>query len=165
MIRLRRGTSLPQEVVALLPRRSKPLAFAETGEGWLVGTRDALHLADGRVLPWEQIEDAEWDADESRLDIREVGRFGEPRASYSFTLAEPGRLLELVRERVTASVVLQRRVNIERRRGFLVVARRPPGGGEISWMVEYDPGVDPADPNVEIFVQDALASARAEVGQ
>ena len=163
MARGGRPSRLPKEVAARLKHAGRPLAYASTADGWVVGTRDALVIGD-RVLPWEQVEDADWNADDSRLTVREVGRYGEPRASYELVLDEPGRLLELVRERVTASVVLQRRVNIERKRGFLVIARRPPSGGEISWMVEYDATVDPADPSVEIFVQDALASARAEVG-
>ena len=69
---------------------------------------------------------------------------------HEVRIADPGRLLQLVRERVTASVLLQRRVSLPgSRKGLMVVARRSPHrGGEISWAVEYDVGVDPADPAV-----------------
>ena len=53
-----------------------------------------------------------------------------------------------MRERVTASVVLQRRAVVQRPEGLNVVARRAPAGGEVSWMFEYDEGVDPDDPSV-----------------
>ena len=53
-------------------------------------------------------------------------RWGEQRPEHAFAIDEPGRLLELVRERVTASVVLQRHVPVDGRRGVRVIARRAP---------------------------------------
>jgi hypothetical protein len=144
------------------------LAYAATEHGWLAGTRAELVIAEGddpRRVPWEVVEDADWDLDASRLTVREVGSYGEQRASYSFVVAEPGRLMELVRERVTASVVLQRRVSVHGRRGFAVIARRNPAGGPLRWMHEYDEGVDPADPEVARLAEAALRAARAEIGQ
>ena len=80
------------------------------------------------------------------------------------TLSEPGRLLELVRERVTASVVLQRHVNVAGRQGLRVIARRAPGGGPIEWVYEYDEGVDPSDPRVAAAAREALQLAHRDVG-
>ena len=81
------------------------------------------------------------------------------------TLSEPGRLLELVRERVTASVVLQRRVVVLGEKGLLVIARRPPrGDGEITWAYEFDRGVDPEDPTVMEAAKDGLRCAEEELG-
>ena len=55
----------------------------------------------------------------------------------------------MVRERVTATVVLQRHVAVEGSRGVRVIARRAPSGRrEVSWLFEYDEGIDPADPFV-----------------
>jgi hypothetical protein len=80
-------------------------------------------------------------------------------------LAEPALLLQLVRERVTASVVLQRHVAIHGKRGVRVIARRAPTGARaLSWLFEYDEGIDPGDPFVEHAAQEALAAARDEVG-
>ena len=78
----------------------------------------------GERIPWEQVEAADWDLDSATLRISEVGTWGEPRPAYSFVLTEPGRLLQLVRERVTATVVLQRHVPIRGSRGVRVIARR-----------------------------------------
>ena len=88
----------------------------------------ALPARGDRRIPWEQVEAADWDHDSATLRVSEVGTWGEPRPTHRFTLDEPGRLLELVRERVTASVVLQRHVPIGGRRGVRVIARRAPTG-------------------------------------
>jgi hypothetical protein len=146
------------------------LAWAESSSGQVVaGTRDALYLVDpgGQVtrLPWEQVEAADWDRDSSRFRVSEVGSWGEERAVHALTIDEPGRLLELVRERVTASVVLQRHVALAGRRGLRVIARRSPRGDRpLAWFYEYDEGVDPDDPAVRAAATAALAAARDEVG-
>lgn len=138
-------------------------AVAESGET-VAGTRDALLIGDRRV-PWEGVEAADWDKDTSVLRVSEVGSWGEERVEHALTLEEPGRLLELVRERVTASVVLQRHVTLDGRRGLRVIARRAPSGDQaIGWFYEYDEGVDPDDPAVRSAARAALASLREEIG-
>jgi hypothetical protein len=145
------------------------LAWAPlVGGDWVAGTRDALYLP-GVRLPWEQVEAADWDRDLARLRVSEVGSWGEPRAEHHLTLDESGasadRLLQLLRERVTASVLLVRHVPITGRRGVRVVARRAPSGrSPVEWVSEYDEGIDPADPFVQTAVATALGEARAEVG-
>jgi hypothetical protein len=165
------GGRLPAGVKerARLARGERVLASAAAGDDtWLIGTRDALLVVgpdDSLRVPWERVEAADWDRDTERLRVSEVGVFGRPRPVHRFTLAEPGQLLPMVRERVTASVVLQRRVPISSRLGVLVIARRPPrGDGEITWACEYDEGVDPDDPTVRLVVDEALAAAQGEVG-
>lgn len=166
-----REPALPGDVLARagLERGERPLARAETRDGsWLLGTRARLVVVGSEAvvsLPWEQVEAADWDRDDERLRVTEVGEFGRPRSSYTFTVAEPRLLLQLVRERVTHSVVLQRRVTVRGRQGFSVIARRNPAGGPLRWMHEYDRGVDPADPQVARLAEDALREARAEVGE
>ncbi|GAB3763789.1 hypothetical protein FB382_001105 [Nocardioides ginsengisegetis] len=159
-MRLRR----PRPDVAVGPGE-KVLAWAESTSGEVVaGTRDALYVATTRI-PWEQVEAADWDRDTSVLRVSEVGSWGAPRPEHTFTIEEPGRLLELVRERVTASVVLQRHVPIAGRRGVRVIARRAPRGDQpVQWVYEYDEGIDPDDPLVALAAEEALAAAREEVG-
>lgn len=129
----------------------------------IAGTRRALHLGE-RVLPWEQVEAADWDADEFLLRVSEVGSWGQVRRSYEFKVSEPGRILELIRERVTASVLLQRHIPIRGKAGVRVIARRAPGTTELSWMQEYDEGIDPDDPTVVAAVAEALERAQRDVG-
>jgi hypothetical protein len=163
---VRRRTRPPVDV----PAGEKVLAWAESSSGSVVaGTRDALYVVspgshDTR-LPWEQVEAADWDRETSRLRISEVGSWGEERVEHALTIEEPGHLLELVRERVTASVVLQRHVPLRGRRGLRVIARRAPKGDRpMVWFYEYDKGIDPDDPDVRAAAEVALAAARDEVG-
>jgi len=146
------------------------LAWAPVAGGqWVAGTRDALYLPDGR-LPWEEIEAADWDHELARLRVAEVGQWGLPRVEHALMLDasapyDTDRLLQLVRERVTASVLLVRHVPITGKRGVRVVARRAPSGrSEVHWVYEYDAGVDPTDPVVQAAASAALDSARADVG-
>jgi hypothetical protein len=144
-------------------------ATTSTDGAVLAGTRDAFYVqrsGDAVVrVAWEQVEAADWDRDTDTFRLSEVGSWGEPRREHVATLPEPGRLLELVRERVTASVVLQRHVPLEGRRGLRVIARRAPRGHQpIQWVYEYDEGVDPADPAVAAAARDALEVARRDVG-
>ena len=140
---------------------------ATTGEV-LAGTREALYL-DGTRVAWEDVEAADWDRDTEQLRVAEVGG-GElsgplTRVEHSYSIAEPGRLVELLRERVTASVLLVRHVPISGRRGVRVVARRPPAGNrEVRWIYHYDEGIDPDDPPVRRAAEPALAAAQDEVG-
>jgi hypothetical protein len=159
-MRLRR-TPPPVEVAA----GEKVLAWAESETGPVAGTRSALYLPGGGRIPWEQVESADWDLDSTTLKVTEVGTWGQPRAAYSLVLTGPGRLVELVRERVTATVVLQRHVPIRGNRGVRVIARRAATGDrELTWLFEYDQGIDPDDPFVEHAAQEALAAAQGEIG-
>ncbi len=146
----------------------KLLAWAEATDGAVGGSRDALYLAQHgttvRVV-WEQVEAADWDRDTSVLRVSEVGTFGKVRPVHLLTIAEPGRLLELVRERVTASIVLQRHVAVEGQRGLRVIARRAPKGDRpVLWLFEYDQGIDPESPTVRAAAEAALSAARDELG-
>ncbi len=156
-------------------RGEKLLADAVAEEAHLGGTRDALYVArrlgtalaleETLRIPWEDVQAADWDADTTTLRVSEVGTWGEQRPEHVFTVAEPGRFLELVRERVTASVVMQRHVAIRGRKGVRVIARRAPKGDRpVQWIYEFDAGIDPADPAVRAAADEALARARAEVG-
>ena len=167
----RRGGGVPAEVLgrADLPRGEKVLASAAAVDGtWLLGTRVRLVVvapsSDVVSMPWERVEDAGWDQDESLLRITGIGEYGRPRPSYSLTMKEPALLLQLLRERVTASIVLQRRVPVRGSLGLVVIGRRSPVGGPVSWMHAYDAGLDPDDPEVVVIADLALAQAQGEVG-
>ncbi len=137
------------------------LATATTADGRAVcGTRDALYLP--FRIPWEQVETADWDSETSTLRVLETD--AEP---FQLVLEddEPRRLLELIRERVTASVVIHRHVDIVGNRGLRVIARRAPGRrDDLLWRTRYDEGVDPEDPEVRRLAAQTLASAKSDVG-
>lgn len=164
---------LPRPNIAVGPGE-RLLAWAVVEGGHVGGTRDALYIAHDSLvepvetttrIPWEQIQAAEWDPESSTLRVSEVGTWGRLRPAYTVVVREPGRLLELLRERVTASVLLQRHVPVTARDSARVIARRAPRGDQsIIWLVEYDEALDPDDPVVRLAVEAALANARAEIG-
>ena len=172
-----RSGRVPPDVLARadLPRGERVLAHTVAKDGtWLLGTRLRLVVVGGGELPqeqravqipWETVEDAVWKQDDARLRFTETGQYGEPRPTYSFEVEDPALLLQLVRERVTASVVLQRRVPVRGRLGLSVIARRSPGGGPVAWMHAYDVGLDPTDPEVAAVADQSLEQAQAEVGE
>ena len=165
-----RRDEFPAEVLerAALAPGDKVLAASQARDGsWVLGTRRLLVLTtpgERVLLPWEQVEDAAWDLEGEQLRITGVGEFGRPRPSYTFTMDDPERLLQLIRERVTASIVLQRRMPVRGKLGVTVIGRRCPAGGPVTWMHAYDEGLDPDDPEVVAVADLALLQAQAEVG-
>jgi hypothetical protein len=173
-----RGAGVPADVLerAVLPRGARVLASAHAEDGtWLLGTRDLLavvppdepdrSVARVETIPWERVATADWNKDEDRLRVTEVAEYGIVPPTHVLEVREPGLLLQLVRERVTASIVLQRRVPVSGRRGVTVIARRPPqGSGETTWAVELDPGLAPEDPVVREAAARGLRDAQAELG-
>ena len=169
-----RTAPAPDDVVdrAGLTRGEKVLAAARSVDGtWLLGTRDALVLvrdasgADVTRVAWEHVQAADWSRDDERLRVSEVGDYGRPRPVHELVIEDPGPFLPMVRERVTASVVLQRRVEVRDGLGLMVVARRAPGGGgEIAWAYDLDAGLDPDDPEVRAAAEAGLRRAAEELG-
>jgi hypothetical protein len=164
-----RGPSLPEPVREAVA--GKVLASADSADGtWVVGTRDALFVVppgagEKQVVPWEQVQRADWDADTSTLRVERVEEFGTPVVPMVVEVAAPGPFLQLLRERVSASIVVQKRVVLERKRGLTVIGRRPPSGaGEVTWAYELDKGVDPDDPAVIAAAEAGLREAQESLG-
>jgi hypothetical protein len=166
----RRTSRLPAEVEARLPLKPGERILAEVpaaGGLWCVGTGAALLVyADGEWtrLPWEQVERADWDSEAGRLTVVEVTGWGLPEASMTFELDGAGRLLDLLRERVTKSIAIRLFAPVYARKGLSVVGRRSPtGDGEIAWSFVLASGLDPEDPRVVAVAGRALEQARSEL--
>lgn len=159
------------DVAARLPTEAGERLLAATREAtgrWIVGSDRALYAPrdDGwHRMPWQQIDQATWDRDSEAFVVVEIADYGQPQPRLEFAVAEPGQLLELVRERVTASVLLTRHVPMAGSQGLQVVARRAPvAGGEVDWSVRLGDSLDPSDPDVLRAVERALTDAKAELG-
>ncbi len=164
------GTRLPPEV-----RRSLDLARGERilagapGEApgaVLVATDRALRgrgwptvLAVPDRLAWHAILRASWE--EPTLEIVPLGRGA---SVIRLDLADPGTLPAAVRDRVTASVVAQERLELSGSRGARAVARRDSDTGEVRWSVTFDAGLDPTDPALRAEADAALARMRSALG-
>lgn len=157
----------PAPEVDVAPGEKVLAHAAVTGsEEHAAGTREALYLPGGRRVGWEHVEAADWDREAGLLTVTETASWGEPRPSHAVPLDDADRLLQLVRERVTATVLLQRHVPVQGKRGVRVIGRRAPGGERsVTWYLDYDEGLDPADPFVDHAAQEALAAARDEIGE
>lgn len=168
------------------PRTGEPSA---TGTHW-IGTASALYLpaaapdsggddsrgddsrgdGDDRHrgvlrVPWTRIEQADWDESTQRIRVRELAAFGELAPVHTERLLGAERLLQLVRERVTAALVHSQLVPSRAGGTFRVMARRAgEPGAELVWSVELPPGADPADPRVTGEAAAALAAVRTQLG-
>jgi hypothetical protein len=170
-VRLPHRDPIPDHVRRALPLGDgeRPLVGAVDDQGrWYVGTTWGLYVPDGstyRQIRWEATERAEWDSESGRLLVEEVADFGRPMPRHSARLEDAGRLLQLIRERVSASVILSRFVPVAGNRGISVVGRRAPGAaGPVQWSFVIDPSLSPDDPQVRRAAERALAEAEYELG-
>ncbi|WP_328321801.1 hypothetical protein OHA70_25365 [Kribbella sp. NBC_00382] len=179
MLRLRR-TSWPRELteaVAIASRHSPGgkediLAAVQLIDGnWVAGSRAALYLpteTEGAVrrVGWEKIERAGWDSEESVLRVYETTAFGTPLRATELKVEDPGRFGQLLRERIDASVLVQRHVPLAGKKGVRVVGRRNPSEPDapVSWNFVLDKGLEPTQPGLVERAEAALAAVRDEFG-
>jgi len=156
---------LDQDVYARLDLRPKErvLAWADDGAGRpVVATETALHLQ--RVPPeyarfgWEQIERASYEPGTLTVVLGE----SLDGATLRVPVGSERQLPVVVRDRVTASVVVDRLVALSGDKGVRIVGRRGPDGVTI-WRQELDPALL-ADAAARAAAEEALAEVQAEVG-
>lgn len=133
------------------------LTFAQGEDGYVVATNLALFLSDGTRVPYETIDRAGWDED----GLRVLTTAGEVRLER---LTEPRMLPETVRERVNATIVVNKHVDLPGRGGVRLVARRRPGGEVLGWTLVFDDGLDPDDPGLRAQAEQALEGVRRSMG-
>lgn len=141
-------------------RPVRPLAWARTADGVVVGLVDALaqRMASGWTLTaWHEIVTGGFADGVLRWT-------GEDGVRHEAEITEPGRLPELFKERVDATFLLQRQITVGRGRLVVVSARRDLGRPEApaTWTVTAGPGVDLADPSTRAVADAELARLRAE---
>jgi len=165
-----RRSKLPASAASTLEleRGERSLAWARgRDEQWYVGTDRALHFVGAGVsrrIGWEHVERAEWYGDEAILAVVELFGWGEPERVTKVELTEAGLLLQLIRERVTKSVVCTVYAGVSGRRGLTVVGRRSPAGdGPVSWSYVLAEGLDPGDDLVQRVADRTLREAQAEL--
>lgn len=133
------------------------LTFAESAGGYVVATNLAVHLSGGTRVAYEDIDRASWDDEGLRIVTMDGERHREP-------IAEPRLLPETLRERVNATIVVNKHVALPGRGGVRLVARRRPGGEVLGWTLVFDEGLDPADPGVRAQAEQALEGVRRSMG-
>ena len=114
-------------------------------------------------MGWETIDHATWDNDDELITITETSLLGSRPRQYRLRVENGGRLLDVVREQVTASVVISRYVLIEGRHGVRITGRRQPGRTTLNWLVAVDHGLPIDAPGTRKQIEAAVTAVRAEV--
>jgi hypothetical protein len=137
---------------------------ALAGGGWAAavtgGLRALLPSGDLVDRPWTEVDHAAWEPDSRMLAVWWVGS---RRATPLEIEGEGSFLPEVVHERVRASVVLARDVEVPDR-GVVRVALRQAADGSLSTQAVPARGVRMSDPEVARLVARARAELRDEAG-
>jgi hypothetical protein len=142
-------------------RPARILAWAKGPAGFVVGSPAALSWggeAGWSHVGWHEIEHGGWNAETATLSwTLHGGRRG------SVGLDEPARLPELFRERIAATIALERFVPVVGDRGVIVTARRDLGDhGAISWHSSLTRGLTWHSDGVQAAADRAMAELRSE---
>lgn len=165
-MRWNRRVELPAEArsTLALQRREPVLAAGRLVDGsWAVATRVAL-LVPGRRVDWAAVAHAGWSDEAATLSVQQMPPADGAPETHRLVFDEPGRVPEVVRERVTSSIVASRHIPVQGRAGVRVVARRATGEDGLVWQVVVDRGLDPADPRVQAVGETGIADLRRELG-
>lgn len=140
----------------------KPLTAARTLDGWCVLLPDFLAQQRGgrwHLDPWHLIEQGGWNDQNRELRWEMLGgRRG------SAVMDDPARVPEVFRERVEASIVVQKHVPIDgTREGGVVSARRDltDRDAPLDWRIRRGRGTD-ASPENMWLLETALDGLRAD---
>ncbi len=162
----RRG--LPAGLSAKIPKAERVMAWAtgpprlDGGDTFLVATDCAVY-APGYVdrLAWEQVLRANWE--DPILEVVMLDGTGSTEF-LRINLDKAGSVPQVIFERVTATIVMQSRAELEGSRGATLIARRVRGSDEIRWEVVFDAGIDPANPEFRARADEQLAWLRESAG-
>jgi hypothetical protein len=167
----RRALPEPARASLTLVDGERPIAWA-SGPGssagdpaYVVATDRALHVGalwSPSRIPWDRIVKAGWD--DPVLELVVQPQPGGRSEVVRLRIDEAGEVPVVVRERVTASIVVQQHLELDAEKGALAVARRDSDTGELRWAVVFDPGLDPADPRLRARADAALADLRSQLG-
>jgi hypothetical protein len=164
-VRWTRRLVLPPDARDSLPFQGgeRVLASARLSDGtWVAATQRAL-LLPGRRIDWVTVAHAEWLDEEDALRVDQMAGPDGSTQRHRLVLDQPGRLPEVLRERVMSSIVASRHVPVLGRTGVRVVARRVPGQDELVWQVVVDRGLDPGDERVRAAGQAGITALRREL--
>ena len=108
---------------------------------------------------WHEVERGGWNAETRKLSW---ALYGGRRGSV--VLDEPGRLPELFRERIAASILVEKFVAVTAERGITISARLnlAASGQQIEWHTSLGRGLTWRTEGVQAIADQALAEMRSE---
>lgn len=168
-----RKNPVPDEVRSAVQLRPGELVVAaeRTEDGFVVVSDRAMHLliraesdpAAGGLedvrIGWDLVDRASWNPPVLELELRRTAE----SAPQPFVLELDHRsdLPAVVRDRVTASIVVNERIEMEHS-WVRVVARRIFDTGELQWRLLPGPGVDTGDPRIVAAIDGRLEELRSQ---
>ena len=164
-MRLLRRRRVPAAVRESLRRErgERVITYAVTRDGrYVVATGRALYLPGDVRLPWEQVHQATWHG--GWLYVQETSTLDARGGEHHLRLDDPGRLPEAVRERVSATILVNQYARLTGDHGVRVVARRSPTGTETTWTLVFDAELDPHDPALRTAAGQVLEEIRRQTG-
>ena len=144
------GSSLGDDLDRVLPWPARPPCRTETRKGW-------------KHVGWHEIERGSWNAELGKLSWVLHAAPGKPSPRGSLELVEPGRLPELFRERISATIAIEKFVPLLGERGVTISARRDlGGGGAVAWHSTLTRGLSWETDGVRAAVDQAMEQLRTE---
>jgi hypothetical protein len=169
-----RGRGLPSVVhdswqASLAVQSGRPariLAWATTPTGFCIASPATFSHGnkDGwEHIGWHEIERGSWNAELRTLSWVLYAAAGQAAVHRSLELIELGRMPELFRERISATIAVERFVPLSGERGVTITARRDLGrGGAVSWHGTLTRGLSWQTDGVPTAVDHAMEQVRAE---
>jgi hypothetical protein len=147
-------------------RPARVLAWARTSTGYSIASPTILSYGDEKGwkhVGWHEIERGSWNAELRKLSWVLNAAPGKPSLRDSLELVEPGRLPELFRERISASIAIERFVPLFGERGVTITARRDLGArGRVAWHSTLTRGLSWETDGVRAAVDQAMEELRTE---
>lgn len=161
---------LPASMAVATQRGESVLAAAQDDltHAWVALTthRMVILTSEGGLLlerPWHEVDTGAWSPDAATLSVSFVG--GTTALQWRLkTSTGPGRIPQVFRERVSASVVQVREVKMGSRRSARVSVRAVLSNGELIDQVVFGRGVRAGDSELNAEVERVRQEVRAAVG-
>jgi hypothetical protein len=147
-------------------RPTRVLGWAKTPTGFCIASPAAFSFGDQLAwqhLGWHEIERGGWNSERNKLSwVRYAAPGGVPTHGV-LELTEPGRVPELFRERISATIAVERFVPLAGERGVIIAARRDLGGsGAVVWHGTLTRGLSWQTDGVRSAVDQAMGQLKSE---
>jgi hypothetical protein len=147
-------------------RPARILAWAKTSTGYGIASPTILSYGDEdgwKHIGWHEIERGSWNAEQGQLSWVLHAAQGNAAPRGSLELVKPGRLPELFRERISATIAIERFVPLLGERGVTITARRDLGVSDtIAWHSTLTRGLSWDTDGVRAAVDQAMEQLRTE---
>jgi hypothetical protein len=147
-------------------RATRILAWAGTPIGFGIASSAVFSYGNQEAwehIGWHEIERGGWNAELRRLSWVLYAAPGIAATRGSLELTEPGRIPELFRERISASIAVEKFVPLSGERGVIITARRDFGRrGAVSWHGTLTRGLSWQTDGVPAAVDQAMEQVKAE---